>query len=166
MLLRFGGQRPDPEDVKDFQANVTDTRATVALRTYLANVPKVTVKGLEADAIALVTPDLQLHGSLAYDLGRYDVYPNGSCPIELIVAATKVCNLSGKNLSSLLKSAWTYGGDYSHPLTVFGREGEAYLHAEATTRSASYGDPTDSIYTVIRGYSVVNTTLGFRASRH
>ncbi len=153
-------------DVKDFQANVTDTHATVALRTYLANIPKVTVKGLEADAIALVTPNFQLRGSLAFDLGKYDSYPDGPCPIELIGSATTVCNLSGKNLSGLPKWVWTYGGDYSHPLTMFGREGEAYLHADATTRSASYGDPTDSVYTVIRGYTVVNATLGFRASRH
>ncbi len=153
-------------DVKDFQANVTDTHATVALRTYLANIPKVTVKGLEADAIALVTPNFQLRGSLAYDLGKYDSYPNGPCPIELIGSATTVCNLSGRNLSGLPKWVWTYGGDYTLPLTAFRRDGEAYLHADATTRSASYGDPTDSIYTVIRGYTVVNATLGYRASRH
>ncbi len=30
-------------DVRDFQTNVTDTGAAVALRTYLANIPKVRV---------------------------------------------------------------------------------------------------------------------------
>jgi iron complex outermembrane receptor protein len=38
--------------VTDFQSNVTDTRAAAALRTYLANIPKVTVRGFEADATA------------------------------------------------------------------------------------------------------------------
>ena len=153
-------------DVRDFQANVTDTRATVALRTYLANVPKVTVKGLEADAIALVTPNFQLRAALAYDIGKYDSYPNGPCPIERIGSATTVCNLSGQNLSGLPKWSWTFGGDYSHALDLLGRHGEAYLHADSSPRSASYGDPTDSVYTVIKGYTVVNATLGFRASRH
>jgi iron complex outermembrane receptor protein len=33
---------------------------------------------------------------------------------------------------------------------------------EATTRSKIYGDPSDSEYTVINGYSVVNLSVGFR----
>jgi iron complex outermembrane receptor protein len=38
--------------VRDFQANVVDSAAVVALRSYLANIPKVTVKGIEWDATA------------------------------------------------------------------------------------------------------------------
>ena len=39
-------------EVRDFQATLVDSTQTVALRGYLSNVPKVTVKGFEADAIA------------------------------------------------------------------------------------------------------------------
>jgi outer membrane receptor protein involved in Fe transport len=44
-----------------------------------------------------------------------------------------------------------------------GISGEAYKHAEASARTRIYGDPTDSRYTEIGGYSLVNATLGFRA---
>ena len=44
-----------------------------------------------------------------------------------------------------------------------GLEGDAFLHVEATTRSHVTGDPTDSKYTVIAGYSVVNLSAGFQS---
>ena len=126
----------------------------------------MTVTGLEADATALVLAGLTLRASLALAVGKYDSYPDGPCPIEAIGSSTTVCDLSGKSLSGLPKWSWTFGGDYARAAAPFGVEGEAYLHADASTRSSSYGDPTDSLYTVIKGYSVINASLGFRAARN
>ena len=42
--------------VRDFQANVVDNAAVIALRSYLANIPLVTVKGAEFDACARRAP--------------------------------------------------------------------------------------------------------------
>ena len=148
--------------VTDFQANVTDTAATVALRTYLANIPKVTVRGFEIDSTALVTHDFSLRANVAYTDGRYDSYPNGPCPIERIGSATTVCDLSGRPLSSLPKWAVTLGGDYAHPVAD---AGSAFLHIDAVGRSKQFGDPTDSAYTIIHGYTVVNGSLGFRSNQ-
>ena len=146
--------------VTDFQANVTDTGAAVALRTYLSNVPLVTVRGFEIDSTALVARDFSLRANLAYADGRYDRYPNGPCPIERIGTATTFCDLGGLPLSSLPRWTVSVGGDYAHPV---GQAGSGFIHADTSARTKQYGDPTDSAYTVIRGYTLVNGSIGFRA---
>jgi len=147
--------------VTDFQANVTDTSATVALRTYLANIPRVIVKGFEADATANLTRDVSLRGAVAYADGTYASYPNGACPIELIGSSTTACNLTGKALPGLPKWSVTLGGDYAHPLDALGGA-SLLLHADANLRTKQYGDPTGSAYTIIPGYTVVNGSIGVR----
>ncbi|HEX7874983.1 MAG TPA: TonB-dependent receptor, partial [Sphingobium sp.] len=52
--------------VKDFQANVVDSAAVIALRSYLANIPEVTVKGIEFDAAARLGDHLTLRAAGAY----------------------------------------------------------------------------------------------------
>ena len=146
--------------VTDFQANVTDTGAAAALRTYLANIPLVTVKGFEADAVAVVSHALQLRASVAYADGEYKRYPNGPCPIERIASATTFCDLGGQRLSSLPRWSYTLGGDYSLPVTV----GNVLLHVDSNTRTRQLGDPTGSAYTTITGYTVVNGSVAYRSS--
>jgi iron complex outermembrane receptor protein len=148
--------------VRDFQANVTDTGAAVALRTYLANIPKVRVKGVEADAIAQVAEGFQLRASTAYADGKYISYPNGPCPIELIGNSTSFCDLSGRGLSGLPKWSVTLGADYAHPISLFGSGGAFFLHADSNSRTKTFGDPTASAYTIIKGYTVVNGSVGVR----
>jgi iron complex outermembrane recepter protein len=147
--------------VSDFQANVTDTSATVALRTYLANIPRVTVKGFEADAIAAFTRNFSLRVSLAYADGKYASYPKAPCPIERISSGTTICNLSGVGLPGLPKWSVSLGGDYSHPVNVLGG-GSFFLHVDSSSRTKQFGDPTGSQYTIIDGYTVVNGSIGFR----
>jgi iron complex outermembrane receptor protein len=150
--------------VTDFQANVTDTGAAAALRTYLANIPKVTVKGFETDATALISSKFSLRAAVAYADGKYADYPNGPCPIERISSATTVCDLSGKGLSSLPKWSVTLGADYAVPVRLGRTEGDLYVHADSNSRTKVYGDPTASAYTVIKGYTLVNASIGFRAA--
>ena len=148
--------------VTDFQANVTDTGAAAALRTYLANIPKVVAKGIEADATAAVTRNLTLRANFAYTDGKYKRYPNGPCPIERIAGTTTVCDLSGQRLSSLSKYALTLGADYVLPLDD--ADG-LVLHLDSSTRSRQLGDPTGSAYTRIPGYTIVNGSLGYRSAK-
>ncbi|HEX7849401.1 MAG TPA: TonB-dependent receptor [Sphingomonas sp.] len=149
--------------VTDFQANVTDTGAAAALRTYLANIPKVTVKGIEADANVQVSKRFSLNASAAYADGNYVSYPKGPCPIERIGSATTVCDLSGIALPGLPKWSVTYGGDYALPIDPLG--GSIALHLDGRSQTKQFGDPTGSAYTVIGGYTLVNGSVGFR-SRH
>ncbi len=148
--------------VRDFQANVVDSAAVVALRSYLANIPKVTVKGIEWDGAARIGSHLTLRGSGAYSDGVYSDYPNGGCPIELTGAATAACNLSGKGLPGLPKWSVSAGGEYVVPISA----GDFYLRADGIGKTQVFGDATDSAYTVIKGYTLVNASIGFRASKN
>ncbi|WP_445326711.1 TonB-dependent receptor [Sphingobium sp. AN641] len=147
--------------VKDYQTNVTDTGAAVALRTYLANIPKVRVKGVEVDAIAQISRDFQLRASAAYADGAYVSYPGGPCPIERIGTGASACNLSGRGLPGLPGWSVTIGGDYARQVGA----ATVILHADASSRTKSSSDPTASAYTVIRDYTVVNGSIGVRAGR-
>ncbi len=145
-------------DVRDFQATIVDSSQTVALRGYLSNIPKVTVKGVEADVTANVTPRFQLRGNLAYAHGDYSNYPAGPCPLELQTAATTACNLTGRPLAGLPKWSETIGGDYTLPVGTLA----LVLHADSSWRTSDYGDPSLSKYTLIDGYNVTNASLGLR----
>lgn len=146
--------------VHDFQANVVDNAAVVALRSYLANVPRVTVKGVEADANWQVAPWFTLRGSLAYTHGRYASYPAGPCPIELTGSSTTQCNLSGKPLPGVPAWAGSIGGEVTHNLG----EHQLYARADATLRTMVYGEGSDSAYTTIGGYTLVNASAGVRVN--
>ncbi|WDF73642.1 TonB-dependent receptor [Novosphingobium sp. KACC 22771] len=144
--------------VHDFQANVVDNAAVVALRSYLANIPRVTVRGVEADGQWQVAPWFALRGALAYADGRYASYPAGPCPIELTGASTASCNLTGKSLPGLPKWNASLGGEMTHDLGG----AQIYARADATIRSMVYGEATDSAYTTIAGYTLVNAAAGVR----
>ncbi len=151
--------------VRDFQTNVVDN-SPGALRGYLANISKVRVKGLEVDSAFVVNENLS--GRLGYSRtdGKYISYKNGPCPLELIATATTVCDLSDKPMSTLPKQVWSLGAQYRHDVAMGNLAGQVYLDGEFTARTRIFGDPTDSRYTVIDGYRLVNATLGFRSNGH
>ncbi|TAK08465.1 MAG: TonB-dependent receptor, partial [Rhizorhabdus sp.] len=146
--------------VRDFQANVVDNAATIALRSYLANIPRVTVKGLEFDSLLRFGSHFVVRGAGSYAKGVYASYPSGPCPIEL--NPTAQCNLTGKGLPGLPKWSGSLGGEYVLPLPVTGVDGEAFLRADGFARSRVFGDATDSAFTIIRGYTLVNASIGYR----
>jgi iron complex outermembrane recepter protein len=148
-------------DVRDFQATLVDSTQTVALRGYLANIPRVTVRGFEADATAMPLSGLQLRASVAFADGKYADYTKGPCPLELQGSATTACDLTGGRLSGLPRWSTTLGGDYVRPV---GSAGEAFLHVDSSWKSSQYGDPTLSKYTLIDGYNVTNASIGWRAA--
>ena len=148
-------------DVRNFQATLVDSTQTVALRGYLANIPRVKVQGFEADALFLPRAGLQLRASLAFADGKYADYPKGPCPLERQNSATTACDLTGGRLSGLPRWSTVLGGDWSRPV---GRGGEAVLHVDSSWKSSQYGDPTLSKYTLIDGYNVTNASIGWRAA--
>ncbi|MDB5716044.1 MAG: TonB-dependent receptor [Sphingomonadales bacterium] len=151
-------------EVRDFQATIVDTgpTQTAALRGYLSNIPKVTVKGIEGDATAVITRDLSLRASIAYADGKYAKYPAGPCPLELQTSTTTACSLTGQRLSGLSRVVATVGGDYALPVTS---TVSFVLHADSNFKSGYYGDPSGSQYTWIKGYNVTNASIGYRSDK-
>jgi len=146
--------------VHDFQATVVENSLTqtVQLRGYLSNIPEVTVKGIEADATALLLPGLSVRGSLAYSDGRYTKYPAGPCPLEVQTAATTQCSLTGRRLASLPRFAFAAGLDYARRLGA----GELLIHLDTASRTGYNGDPSLSRFTTIAGYNLTNANIGYR----
>ncbi len=151
--------------VRDFQANVVDT-APGALRGYLANVDRVEVKGVELDSVLALTRDLSVYAAGAWTDGRYASYANGPCPLESIGSTTPVCDLSGRPLPGTPRVAASLGAEARRPLALAGLTGELFVRVDGTHRGEVYGDPSDSRYTRIDGYSLVNLSVGFRAARN
>ena len=151
--------------VTDFQANVVDNAAVIALRSYLANIPKVTVKGVEFDASARIGSHVSLRASVAYSDGKYADYPSAPCPIELTGSTTSKCNLTGKALPGLPKWSGSLGGEYETPLRLGALGGDLFARADANARTKIFGDATDSAFTVIGGYTLVNASIGYRTPR-
>jgi iron complex outermembrane receptor protein len=148
--------------VRDFQATIVDSSETVALRGYLSNIPKVTVKGFELDATAQLARGLQLRASTAYADGKYADYPAGPCPLEIQTAATTACNLTGQRLAGLPRWSTTIGGDYALPVT---RSISVVLHTDSSFKSGYNGDPSLSRFTYIDSYNVTNTSIGIRSEK-
>ncbi len=144
--------------VTDFQATIVDSAQTVALRGYLSNIPRVTVKGAEADLTALILPGLTARAGLAYADGEYSDYPAGPCPLERQTAATAACDLTGRRLASLPRWSVTAGVDYARPVGA----GSVFVHVDTASRSGFNGDPSLSRFTYIRGYNLTNASLGYR----
>ncbi len=147
--------------VHDFQSTIVDSSQTVALRGYLANIPEVTVKGAEADAVLHLGP-VTLGGSLAYADGVNTRYPAGPCPLEVQTTTTAACNLTGKALVGLSKWSETLSADWTMPL----HGGSAIVvHGDSVWRSSYNGDPTLSAYTLIDGYNLTNASIGWRSAK-
>ena len=145
--------------VKDFQATIVDSSQTVALRGYLSNIPGVTVKGVEADATALVAPGLSLRANLAYADGRYANYPAGPCPLEQQTSATTACDLTGRRLAFLPRFSIVGGVDYVRPV---GGGASIIVHLDTNARSGVNADSALSKYTAVPAYSVTNGSIAVR----
>jgi len=148
--------------VRDFQATVVDNSLTVALRGYLSNIPEVTVKGIEADAVVRPVRGLTLRGSLAYAHGEYTDYPKGPCPLELQVSSTAACDFTGKPLVGLPRWSETVSADWNVRLAG---ALSLVLHADSVWRTSYYGDPTLSKYTLIDGNNLTNASLALHSDR-
>ena len=174
--------------VKNFQANiatpVTGNNAA-PLRTFPANIPEVQVKGMEADFAARVFQGFTARASLAYSHGEYTDYPAGPCPLEWqnpnaiggcqpfappATLANQSSNprgnptipgahvITGLPLAGLSKWVGTLGVDY----IARAGTGDVVLSADWNYRSGYNSDTTNSQYTWIEGYGVVNASVGYR----
>ncbi len=148
--------------VRDFQATIVDSSQTVALRGYLSNIPKVTVKGFEIDATAQLARGLQLRASAAFADGKYADYSAGPCPLEVQTAATTACNLTGQRLAGLPRWSTTVGADYALPMSA---SASLVLHADSSFKSGYNGDPSLSRFTYIENYTVTNASIGIRSDK-
>jgi iron complex outermembrane recepter protein len=150
-------------DVTDFQANVVDTVAPAAVRTFLANIPRVRVRGFELDAILRIGARFTVRTAGAYTDSAYAAYPSAPCPIEKINSATPSCDLTGTALPGTPRWAGSWSGEYRHPFALGRATGDLFARADVSARTKMNADATGSAFMVIPGYALVNAAIGFRA---
>jgi iron complex outermembrane receptor protein len=149
------------DDVSDYQtAIVTFVANSTSSIRYIANIPSVRSRGVEGDLVWSPTRLVSFNASAAYNDAKYIDYPNAPNPPEnLNLSALQ--DLSGKPLAGAPKFTYTLGADVAQP--VGGRDVQLYGHADFSHRTSYFAQPTNSRYSLIDAYGVLNTRVGVRA---
>ncbi|WP_242095822.1 TonB-dependent receptor [Sphingomonas sp. CROZ-RG-20F-R02-07] len=167
-------------EITDYQATVTNGQLGV-LRGYLANAGKVRTRGIEADSAFRINSRLNIYANGAFTDAKYVKFVDAPCPPELsggtIAAAGQAasapgtpggispqnCDISGQRLPGVSKWAFSYGAEYDLPARVAGLDGQFYVGYDGNYRSGFSSNPSESLYTDVRGYALSNFRLGFKA---
>ena len=151
-------------DISDYQATVTNGQLGV-LRGYLANAGKVRTRGVEVDTAFRPTERLNIYANGAFTDAKYVNFTDAPCPPELSGGTNSPanCDISGQRLPGISKWAFSYGAEYAVPVTIGTDSGNVYLGYDGSYRSGFSSNPSESIYTNIRGYTLSNVRLGYRS---
>lgn len=155
-------------DIKNYQTLVQSEDPTLN-RGYLANAEKVRVSGVELDTRITVSNNFSINAALSYTEGKYVSFKNAPLPLEetgLRVDGVQVFSkdISGAVLPGISKWAGSLGGDLSKDARFFGNKGKLFFAIDSYSRSSFSSSATPSKYLVIKGYSIFNSRIGFRAS--
>jgi iron complex outermembrane receptor protein len=155
-------------DIKDYQTNVQSPELGVN-RGYIANAEKVRVQGVELDANYRVGKHFSFYAAVAYTDARYVKFTNAPLPLEetgLTVGGVQVAfkDISGGQLPGVSKWARSAGGEFTIPAAFLGKAGKFFVAADEYYRSSFSSSPSPSKYLNIKGYSLLNARLGFRAT--
>ena len=151
-------------EISDYQATVTNGQLGV-LRGYLANAGKVRTQGVELDSAFRPTARLNVYLNAAWTDATYRRFVDAPCPPELTGGANSPanCDISGQKLPGVSEWAFSYGAEYGVPAQVAGLDGQFYLGYDGSYRSSFSSNPSPSIYTQVRGYSLSNFRFGYKA---
>jgi iron complex outermembrane recepter protein len=148
--------------IEDFQAQVVNAGVGV-LRGYLASAEEVRVRGVEFDGGASLGRRVSLYAAAAYTDGKYISFPDAPPPLEE-TGGPRVKDISGSPLPGISRGAFSFGGEYVQPTTVFRRDGQLFGAFETSYRSSFSSSASASKYLVVDGYTLVNARVGFRAA--
>ncbi|HEX7821608.1 MAG TPA: TonB-dependent receptor [Sphingobium sp.] len=150
-------------NVRDYQTSILEyIGSTTNTRSYIANIPKVRSKGIEADLSVSPSRRVQFTASAAYTDARYVSYTNAPQATERANQGA-IQDLSGARLSNIPEFAYSLGGDVAQPVGGPGTATEIYGHADFAHRSSTNASSTNSIYGIIPAYGLLNARIGLRA---
>ena len=61
------------------------------------------------------------------------------------------------------KWALSYGAEVNAPINLLDKEGQVYAGIDGNYRTSFSSNPSESIYTNVKGYALTNFRLGFRS---
>ncbi|MDR2857895.1 MAG: TonB-dependent receptor, partial [Novosphingobium sp.] len=167
------------DEIKDYQTTV-NANAVNVIRGYLANAPRVRVRGIEFDSSIRPSERFSAYVNGTFTDAKYVKFPNAPCPPELAGGTTvtgaqvpspagtpggvspAACDISGQALPGISKWSFAWGGEYNVPAGG----GEVYVGYDGSYRSRFSSNPSPSAYMHIDGYSLHNFRLGFRKDRY
>ena len=166
-------------DIKNYQATVTNGQLGV-LRGYLANAGKVRSQGVEADFKVRASDRFTAYANAAYTDAKYVRFVDAPCPPELSGGTTvgagqtpsapgkpgglspANCDISGQRLPGVSKWSLSFGAEANAPVMLLAQDGQIYLGLDGNYRTGFSSNPSESIYTNVKGYALTNLRVGFR----
>lgn len=152
---------------RNYITNVVDLSPSGTTTTYLANAKRAISRGVEADLRAQPIDGLNLYGSATFNDAFFDSFNSAPCPVELS-NVNKTCNFTGKRLALVPRWAFAAGGEYTRPLDAtlpfLDKALVGFIGADFNWQSAFYSDTSDSIYSVIHPYGLLNLHIGVAAA--
>lgn len=158
------------EEVSNYQANAVNAGGTT-LKSYLTNVGKVRVRGVELEGRYSPIENLWLTFSGAYNDARYLAFPNAPPPAELyggagtpFPAGVKTIDLSGRRIVNAPAFNGQLGLNYEHPLDLpFGYRGVGFVWATQTYRTKFSQITPLSAFGWQSAYGLTNLGIGVRS---
>jgi iron complex outermembrane receptor protein len=150
-------------EISDYQTAITEQVAnTVNFRQYIANIPKVRSRGVEADLIYAPTRLIRFSAAASYTDATYLDYTNApQAPENLNLSGIQ--DLTGERLAGVPEFTYTLGADLAQPVSRWGaRDVELYGHADFSHRSSFNTSSSNSRYADVPGYGVLNARIGVR----
>lgn len=150
-------------EINDYQTAILELDNTSGrFIQYIANIPKVRSRGIDADLSWAPSKFLNFSASAAYTDAKYVKYTNApQAPENLNLGAVQ--NLTGKTLPGVPKFTYTLAADAAQPIGDWqGRSIELYGHADYSHRSSFNTSSSNSRYADVPGYGLVNARIGIR----
>jgi iron complex outermembrane receptor protein len=147
------------------------------LRGYLANAEKVRSQGFDGTSRLRPSERFNVYVNASYTDATYRKFVDAPCPPELSGGGSRTPVICARRTSATARPTATfpasacracrngrfsYGAEVNAPVTLLGREGEAYLGVDGNYRSGFSSNPSPSIYTWVDGYALTNLRAGFR----
>ena len=147
-----------------FWANIdnyqTTVRNPVLIASYLANAKSARTRGAELEVSWLVLDGLQLNTAIAYNDATYTSFHAAPCGIEWAGIATS-CDLTGQPISGAPRWSGSVRGEYTRALANNLR---GFGGVEYTYKSSNFFNGTNSSYSLIDGYGLLNMHMGVGSS--
>jgi len=147
-------------EITGYQATLTSQVGTTA-RSYLANVGKVRLKGIELEGQAQLTESLRVSAAAAFSDARYVRYPNAPVPVEFAYpGAPAFVDLSDTRVPFSPKFTGQVSVNYERPVT-----GDllVFAYANQTWRSDTFQQAL-SQYGRQDAYGLTHAGLGLKAA--
>ncbi|ODS94073.1 MAG: TonB-dependent receptor [Erythrobacter sp. SCN 62-14] len=131
-------------------------------RQYIANAQKVTSRGIEADVIAAPTDRIRFTASAAYTDAFYASFANAPQAPERANLG-QIQDLTGEVLSGVPRFTYSLAADLTQPIGDWGGGSvELYSRTDFSHRSSFFTAVTNSRFSKVPGYGLLNARVGIR----